>query len=323
MPILSTYNLAIGYGKAKTKSIVQQGLNLQLFKGEMVCLLGPNGCGKSTLMRTLAGIQKAHEGEITIDGKSIAEYTQKEIALKIALVLTDRVEVENATVWDIVALGQHPYTRWIGGMTEEGKAKINEAICLVNLEHFTSRLFGSLSDGEKQRVMIAKALAQDTPLIFLDEPTAHLDLPNRVEIMMLLHKLAHETGKAIIISTHELDMALQAADRIWLMKKQDGIMSGVPEDLVLNGTFNEVFKSDAYYFNATNGNFSMNYTLSKKISVSSQDKTKLYWTFRALARAGFSVENKAKDHIEITEKGWMYNDKLYESIESLLGELDG
>ncbi len=314
--------MSIGYGKGKNKSFVHKDLNLELFSGEMVCLLGQNGCGKSTLMRTLAGIQKAHEGDVLIAGKSISDYSQKELALKIALVLTDRVEVENATVWDIVSLGQHPYTRWIGGMTDEGKSKIREAISLVNLEHYTSRLFSRLSDGEKQRVMIAKALAQDTPMIFLDEPTAHLDLPNRVEIMLLLHQLAHRTGKAIIISTHELDLALQAADRIWLMKTNDGIVSGVPEDLVINGTFNEVFKSDAYYFNATNGNFSMNYKLSKKISVTSYEKTKLYWTFRALARAGYGVEEDADKLIEIKENGWVYDEVLYESIEELLRELN-
>lgn len=321
MPIISTHNLSIGYGKGKNQHFVQKNLNLELFSGEMVCLLGPNGCGKSTLMRSLAGIQKSLGGEVKIDGKLVSDYSQKELALKIALVLTDRVEVGNATVKDIVALGQHPYTRWLGGMSDAGKEEINDSIRLVNLEHKSSHLFSRLSDGEKQRVMIAKALAQDTPLIFLDEPTAHLDLPNRVEIMLLLHKLAHQTGKAIIISTHELDLALQAADRIWLMKMLDGVISGVPEDLVLNGIFNDVFKSKAYYFNATNGNFSMNYKLTKKISVHSYEKTKLYWTFRALARAGFSVENDAENHIEITENGWLFKDNLFESIDVLLREL--
>ncbi len=320
MSILSTYNLNIGYTKGKNKTLVQSDLNLELFPGEMVCLIGPNGSGKSTLMRTLSGIQKALGGKTVIDGKDISKFSRKELALKIALVLTDKIEVENATVRDVVALGQHPYTHWLGGMTEKGKEKINEAIRLAHLEHKKFSFINELSDGEKQRVMIAKALAQDTPLVFLDEPTAHLDLPSRVDIMLLLHKLAHTTGKAILISTHELDLALQAGDRIWLMSENGGITSGVPEDLVLNGTFNQVFQNEAYYFNTTNGNFSMNYPLTKKISVTG-DKTRLYWTFRALARVGIAVEPDAETQIEITDQGWEMEGKTYPTIENLLRAL--
>ena len=318
---LCTYNLDIGYAKGKSKTLVQTGLNLKLFQGEMVCLIGPNGSGKSTLMRTLSGIQKSLGGKITLDGKDISRYSQKELALKIALVLTDRVELDNATVRDVVALGQHPHTNWLGGMTEKGKEKINDAIRLAHLEHKKFTFINELSDGEKQRVMIAKALAQDTPLIFLDEPTAHLDLPSRVDIMLLLHRLAHATGKAILISTHELDLALQAGDRIWLMSENGGIATGVPEDLVLNGTFNQVFQNDAYYFNTTNGNFSMNYPMTKKVNVTG-DNTRMYWTFRALARMGISVEPDATVQIYTDEKGWRMNEINYASIEELLQALD-
>lgn len=321
MPIITTNNLSIGYSKGKQKTLVQAGLNLELFQGEMVCLIGPNGSGKSTLMRTLSGIQKALEGKIILDGKDISKYSQKELALKIALVLTDKVELDNATVRDVVALGQHPYTHWLGGMTEKGKEKINEAIRLVHLEHKKFTFINQLSDGEKQRVMIAKALAQDTPLIFLDEPTAHLDLPSRVDIMLLLHRLAHTTGKAILISTHELDLALQAGDRIWLMSEKGGIISGVPEDLVLSGKFNQVFQNDAYYFNTTNGNFSMNYPMTKKVNVTG-DNTRMYWTFRALARMGISVEPDAEVQIFIDENGWRMKDINYASIGDLLRALD-
>lgn len=319
--ILSTYYLNIGYAKGKSKTLVQKDLNLELFQGEMVCLIGPNGSGKSTLMRTLSGVQKSLGGTITIDGKDIKEFSQKELALKIALVLTDRVEVENATVRDVVALGQHPYSHWLGGATEKGKEIINNAIRLVHLEHKKFSFVSELSDGERQRVMIAKALAQDTPMILLDEPTAHLDLPSRVDIMLLLHKLAHTTGKSILISTHELDLALQAGDRIWLMSEKGGIKSGVPEDLVLNGTFNQVFQSDAYYFNEANGNFSMNYPMTKKVNVKG-DKTRLYWTLRALARLGISVESDAETLITIDDEGWKMDGKYYKTIEGLLGALN-
>ncbi|MHB9054569.1 MAG: ABC transporter ATP-binding protein [Paludibacteraceae bacterium] len=321
MSILSAQNLSIGYTKGNNITLVQQSLNLELMRGEMVCLIGPNGSGKSTLLRTLAGIQKPLKGNIVIEETDISELSQHEKALNIALVLTDKVQIENATVKDVVSLGQHPYTHWLGGLTATAREKINESIRMVHLEYKCNHYLNELSDGERQRVMIAKALAQDTPLIFLDEPTAHLDLQNRVEIMLLLHRLAHKTGKGIILSTHELDLALQAADRIWLMSEKDSMKSGVPEDLVLNGIFNAVFESDAYYFNTTNGNFSMNYPLTKKISVSSTDKAKLYWTFRALARAGYSVEEHVTPHIEITETGWKIKDRTYPTIESLLTAL--
>lgn len=321
MPILTTHNLSIGYRRRKELLKVQEKLNLELYGGEMLCLIGPNGSGKSTLLRTLSALQKPLSGKILLDGRKLADFSQKELAKRISLVLTDRVDIENAKVKEIVALGQHPYSHWIGGMSAEGKKKIEESIEMVHLEEKADELFSQLSDGEQQRVMIAKALAQDTPLIFLDEPTAHLDLPNRVEIMHLLHGLAHKTGKSIIISTHELDLALQAADRIWLMGTQSGVISGVPEDLVLNGTFDKVFSSDAYFFNQTNGNFSMNYQLKHKIAVHSDDKTMLYWTFRALARVGYSVESEADKELVIKEKNWIYREKTYNNIGDLLNAL--
>ncbi|MGC3977035.1 MAG: ABC transporter ATP-binding protein [Paludibacteraceae bacterium] len=320
MPILSTHHLQIGYSKGNEKTSVQTDLNLELRRGEMVCLIGPNGTGKSTLLRTLSGLQKALKGDVVITGKLLTKISYRERALKIALVLTDKVQVENARVFDIVALGQFPYSHWLKGLDSKANDKITEAIKMVHLEDKSSHFINELSDGERQRVMIAKALAQDTPLIFLDEPTAHLDLPNRVEIMLLLHKLAHQTNKAILLSTHELDLALQAADKIWLMDK-NGVINGVPEDMVLNGTFNRVFKSDAYFFNPANGNFSMNYALHKKVHLSGE-KTKMYWTLRALARAGYFVTEDAEVKIVIGEKDWHLNNKHFSTIDSLLSELD-
>lgn len=320
MPILTTHNLNIGYSKGKKRTSVQTDLNLELHRGEMVCLIGPNGTGKSTLLRTLSGLQKELEGNVFIDNRLISKISQRERAKNIALVLTEKIQIENARVFDIVSLGQFPYSHWLKELSAEAKDKINQAIKMVHLESLSSHFFNELSDGEKQRVMIAKALAQDTPIIFLDEPTAHLDLPNRVEIMLLLHKLAHTTNKAILLSTHELDLALQAADKIWLMNKNE-VVCGVPEDMVLNGTFSQVFKSDAYFFNPANGNFSMNYALKKQVNLSGE-KTKMYWTLRALARAGYSVTNNANLSISITEKGWELNNDFCPTIECLLSKLD-
>jgi iron complex transport system ATP-binding protein len=321
MSILTTQHLSIGYSKKGKASIVQSGLDLQLRGGELVCLIGPNGSGKSTLVRSLCGLQKPLAGNVLIESQDISKISTAERALLIALVLTDKVEIENTTVEDVVAFGRHPYSNWWGNTSEEDLFRVREAIEMVHLKKHQFKLLNELSDGELQRVMIAKALAQDTPIILLDEPTAHLDLPNRVEIMMLLHRLAHDTGKAILLSTHELDLALQAADRIWLMSDdQKGVITGIPEDLVFNGSFNRTFESKSYFFNAANGNFSFNYPLTKKVWVTG-DKTRLYWTLRALARAGFQVVQDADISIEITDSCWKIRNEVFYTIEELLAKL--
>ena len=320
MSILTTQNLSIGYSKKGKTDIIQSGLDLQLRAGELVCLIGPNGSGKSTLLRTLTGLQRPLAGSTFLDGKDIIKIKQHEKALNIALVLTERVDIENATVFNLVSLGRHPHSNWWGNVTNEEDAIIREAIKMVHLDHKMNHNINELSDGERQRAMIAKALAQDTPIIMLDEPTAHLDLPNRVEIMLLLHKLVHKTGKAILLSTHELDLALQAADRIWLMSADNGVECGVPEDLVFNGSFNRAFQSNSYFFNAANGNFSLNYPMTKKVWVSG-DKTRMYWTLRALARAGYMVVEDAEVMILVTEEGWMLNEKDISTVEDLLLQL--
>lgn len=321
MSILTTNNLTIGYSKKGKTDVIQSELNLQLMSGELVCLIGPNGCGKSTLMRTLSGLQKPLSGKTYIENKNIEKISLLDKAQLISLVLTDRVDVENATVKDIVSFGRHPYSGWWGNKTVEDDGIVDEAIKMVHLEHKSENFINELSDGERQRVMIAKALAQETTIIMLDEPTAHLDLPNRVEIMLLLHKLAHKTGKAVLLSTHELDLALQAADRIWLMSSEsNGVECGVPEDLVFNGSFNRAFESKSYFFNAANGNFSMNYPMTKQVSVTG-DKTRMYWTLRALARAGFMVVEEADVKVLVSESGWTLNNLFLTTVEELLLEL--
>lgn len=316
MSLLTTTDLSIGYVHRKEIIPVQAGLQLEVRPGEMVCLIGPNGCGKSTLLRTLSGLQPPLSGKVKINGQTIQKISAADRAQLISLVLTDRVEIDNATVRSIVAMGRHPYSNWWGTLSDEEVEKVNEAIRLVHLQKKANQLFAELSDGEKQRVMIAKAFVQDTPVIMLDEPTAHLDLPNRVEIMLLLHKLAHRSGKAILLSTHELDMALQAADRIWLMTEK-GIEVGVPEDLVLKGSFSDAFLSSNFFFNPANGNFSMNYHLDKEIELEG-DKTRLYWTLRALARAGYAVVEKADKRIVIENGCWRIGEETFSSIDELL-----
>ena len=215
---ISTNKLTIGYIANSSRTIVQTDLDFSLYEGEMVCMLGPNGCGKSTLLRTLAGLQPPLSGEYSLTAKS-----QEPKAKSVALVLTEKLSMDNTTVHDVVALGRYPYTSFLGGLTDSDEQIIAESLQQVGFDlstfNFHLSAFNAHSDGEKQRILIAKALAQQTPVILLDEPTAHLDLPHRILILRLLRRLAHEQGKTVLISTHELDLALALSDRILLMSK--------------------------------------------------------------------------------------------------------
>ena len=231
---ISTNKLCIGYGEA----VIQRDLTFSLQKGEMVCMLGANGCGKSTLLRTLAGLQPALSGE----------YTRSD-AKHIALVLTERLSMENTTVHDVVAMGRYPYTSFLGGLSAEDEAIIAQALTQVGFADTKvgETMFNAHSDGEKQRILIAKAIAQQTPIILLDEPTAHLDLPHRILILRLLRQLAHEQGKTVLISTHELDLALALSDRILLMTPQKGIQLDSAENLKKTDAFTSAFGMDIFH----------------------------------------------------------------------------
>lgn len=235
---ISTNNLTIGYRAGSRKSnaenqrIVQADMTFSLREGEMVCMLGPNGCGKSTLLRTLAGLQPALSGDfhLSAEGSLSAQRHDSGSGLSakqsksIALVLTERLSMDNTTVHDVVALGRYPYSSFLDGLTAEDEEIIStslEQVGFLSPSSVQHSFFNAHSDGEKQRILIAKALAQQTPIILLDEPTAHLDLPHRILVLRLLRRLAHEQGKTILISTHELDLALALSDRILLMSKTE------------------------------------------------------------------------------------------------------
>lgn len=242
---ISTNSLTIGYRIASgTEYPVQTDLNFSLHTGEMVCMLGPNGCGKSTLLHTLAGLQPALLGEYKIQNSDRPEKS-------VALVLTERLSMDNTTVHDVVAMGRYPYTSFLGGLSEQDEQIIAESLEAVGFDllafNSSHSPFNAHSDGEKQRILIAKALAQQTPIILLDEPTAHLDLPHRILILRLLRQLAHEQGKTVLISTHELDLALALSDRILLMSPAGrGIQLDTPEALKKADAFTSAFGMDIF-----------------------------------------------------------------------------
>ncbi len=240
--LLEAKDLSVGYIKSgQADAVVLSGLNLTIEAGSVVCLLGPNGTGKSTLLRTLGGLQPALKGLVQVDQTLIDPRHIKKLARTISVVLTDRVDIRNFRVYDLVATGRYPYNNWLGRLSKLDKEKIEWALSQVHLDSLKHRDILELSDGELQRALIAKALAQDTALILLDEPTAHLDLPNKIATMQLLRQLAKETQKSVVLTTHDLDLALQTAHVIWLIQSVNQLVTGSPEELVATGKLESAF----------------------------------------------------------------------------------
>lgn len=228
-------NLSIGYDDGKSRHIVAQALNAPIISGQLTCLLGRNGVGKSTLLRTIAGFQPALGGQILINDRPLGDFPKPRLAQLISVVLTGKPQVQNMRVEELVALGRSPYTDFWGRLRPADRKAVGEALEQVGIKAFAHRMVSTLSDGERQKVMIAKALAQQTPIIVLDEPTAFLDFPSKVDTMQLLRQLARETDKTIFLSTHDLELAMQLADCLWMMDGEQ-LHIGAPQELVENGT---------------------------------------------------------------------------------------
>ncbi len=286
-PLLETINLTVGYpGKVLFKD-----LSLLVHPGQLICFMGKNGAGKSTLIKTLASLRKPLSGSIVFNGTSMLPEQL------IALVLTDPIRAAYLKVYDLVLLGRYPYLDWRLEISPEDQALVDNSLHLVGISSIRDRYINELSDGQRQMAMIARALAQDTPLLLLDEPTAHLDLNNRVEVMKLLKQLTRSSDKAILMSTHELDLALQTADQIWLAGNNNDIFVGIPEDLVLGGVFDDVFEFKG--FDLKTGR--VQHSVSKAMKISIQGKGHQYlWTKNFIERTGYSVVDRdAEASIEI------------------------
>lgn len=281
--------LAVGYrlGRGASKSVLT-GIDLQLHRGEFACLLGPNGAGKSTLLRTLAGTQPALHGAVTIGGVALHRLTKKALAQRLSVVLTDRLQVGNLTTYELISLGRFPYTGLRGRLTLRDHQAVRWAIEATHLADLAHQPVTELSDGQRQRVMIARTLAQEPEFMLLDEPTAFLDLPTRVEIIGLLRRLARQTGLAVLMSTHDLDLALRTADTLWLITGDGRFLYGAPEDLVLSGAFEATFAGAELDFDREVGGFRYRQAKTSQVLVEAEGLAGL-WLRRALERAGYAV----------------------------------
>ena len=295
-------DLSIGYPDKHNTKRVAEHLNASIHSGELTCLLGTNGVGKSTLLRTLSAFQPPLGGTIDLLDRPLSTYDDRKLATVIGVVLTEKSDIRNMTVEELVGLGRSPYTGFWGTLKEGDLKIVHEAIARVRIEPLTQRMVHTLSDGERQKVMIAKALAQETPIIFLDEPTAFLDFPSKVEVMQLLHNLTHTLQKTVFMSTHDLELALQIADKIWLMDRTNGIAIGTPEDLSLEGKLSSFFSRKGITYDTETGFFRIDTDYRREIHLHGHG-SRYAMVRKALQRNGIRADRHVADdslHIDTT-----------------------
>ena len=307
--------LQIGYRKNVLSTLEQ----VVVEPGEFICLLGRNGQGKSTLLRTLAGFIPPVDGEVRLDGRSVRQWPAAERARKVAVVLTDRPQVGAFRVHELVEMGRQPYTDWTGALSDEDRETCAYAMKQVDGGHLRDRYIDSLSDGERQRVMIARALAQRPQVMLLDEITAFLDLPSRVTITATLRRIARETGVSIILSSHDLELSLNAADRIWLLPGEGRFIDGAPEDVALSGAIGEAFDQTNLAFSLKSGRFETRGTNRGTVFIEA-DGPAAVWLGRAVKRMDFGVSGSQAEAdviIRHSTEGYEVDGETYSTIQSL------
>lgn len=249
-------NLEIGYRRKEGKFSVAGQINFKCSQGNLVGIVGVNGVGKSTLLRTISGIQPALSGQVTLNARLIRQYSNKELSKILSVVLTDPLATKNLSVFELVSLGRQPYTNWLGSLSDSDKEKVDEVLQRLEIAQLSDKKCYQLSDGQLQKVLLARALAQDTSVVILDEPTTHLDLYHKVQILKLLRNAAHDLNKLVIFSTHEIELSIQLCDQLYVMQESSGSF-GTPEELVASGNFSSLFPEGALTFDKNTGTFTV------------------------------------------------------------------
>ena len=327
--LLKLLDLSVGYRVSRARHhTVASGIRQEIRRGQLVCLIGPNGAGKSTLMRTLAGMQAPLKGSVLLDCSDLQRMSKLELARRVSVVLTSKIGLGQMTAWDLAALGRMPFTNWSGRLTPKDEEIVATALRDAGALAFSDRLVAELSDGERQKVLLARALARQPKLMILDEITAFLDLPRRIVVMTILRDLVRSGDRAILLSTHDLELALSMAATVWLLPKDGSLVSGAPEDLVLNGAFAKAFAAEGLIFDASTGGFTTAKPSGRLVQVSGSGPA-VVWTRRALERAGWTPVDAAPashPHVAVEQQNANLEWRLraagrfatHRSVESLL-----
>lgn len=293
--VLSGKNLSLGYESRNQRKVVLSNLDFELVSGQMTCLLGPNGVGKSTLIKAIMGKIEPFSGSLELFGTAPTSYHRDALSKKLSVVLSEPVFPAQMTVEQLVALGRTPYLNWSGRLSAEDKKHVSKALEATKMDYLGQERLGELSDGQRQKAMIARALAQDCPVMVLDEPTSHLDLVNRYEIMQLLQEIAKIKKKAVLVVTHDLDIAIETGQQLWILNCGSPLISGTPEDLILQGEINHLLPSEKYFFDPKRGKVVMHH---EKPSIQIEGPEELvYWVEKALLKSGKPIP---KDSIRIS-----------------------
>jgi iron complex transport system ATP-binding protein len=325
MKLMHTQSLTIGYTEGRTNKVLQENINLSLSSGEIISLMGQNGVGKTTFIKTLSGLHKGISGSVLHQDRLIDEFSKSALAKQISVVLTEKPFAAHLSVIELIALGRHPYSNWLGRLSTSDKQAIDVAMNQTNINYLARKKLYQLSDGQFQKVMIARALAQETDLIILDEPTAHLDLSNKIEIMLLLKSIAGN-GKGVLIATHDLQVSLQLSDRLWLFNFNRPVLDGCPEDLILQGAIDQTLFPVNNNIDLTTG--TVKHLDERKGNVLLQgDPTMVHWTAQALQRNGYAVNKDTNSLISINCIDCLWNleskdtSTSFDSIKDLLMHL--
>lgn len=314
--MLRSERLYVGYGG----SSVLGPLDLELPVGRLICLLGANGAGKSTLIRTLCGMQPSVSGRVLLEGVEVAQLAPVERAKRLAVVLTDRVEAGMLSGFELAALGRYPHLGWSGRLSAEDRCEVLQALQAAGATALAGKMVEEMSDGERQRVMLARALAQRPQVLVLDEITAFLDLPRRIEVLHLLQRLAREQRLAILLSCHDLDLAIRCADRIWLVDAQRQMHVGAPEDLVLSGVLSATFATEQLRFDIERGEWLMDQDAGTGIRLEGQGCA-LIWARRALERIGYREDATATQTLLAKADGYWLREAEQQRRFASLGDL--